>query len=123
MLSKSKQGIFVLVLFLTASLACHSPRLVDDIQEVDLVGIWEAHYADADGIDTLTLRADGTYQQVYKDANGYVYKSSWNKWYLEHLPDERLRVHLKECDIIHTAWLSLKAKNLCICLMNQTQGH
>ena len=33
------------------------------------------------GVETLTLRADGTYQQVYDDGKGYVYTSTWNNWY------------------------------------------
>jgi hypothetical protein len=60
----------------------------------DLVGTWTAEYAeldfrgcgDATGVETLTLRGDGTYQQAYHDRNGYVYVSPWNKWYME---DER----------------------------------
>jgi hypothetical protein len=59
----------------------------------DLVGTWRADYDKYDfsgrcryvvtGVETLTLRADGTYQQVYDDGRGYVYTSPWKKWYLE----------------------------------------
>jgi hypothetical protein len=60
----------------------------------DLVGTWRAYYeeheferrgclSEVTGIETLTLRADGTYQQVYEDGKGYVYVSSWSRWFLE----------------------------------------
>lgn len=54
----------------------------------DLVGTWEAVYLDigfehASGVEILTLKADGTYQQIYKDGRGYVYTSPRYKWWLE----------------------------------------
>jgi hypothetical protein len=58
-----------------------------------LVGTWTAEY-DKDyfgrrcwytvtGVETLTLKADGTFRQVYDDGTGYVYTSPWNEWRLE----------------------------------------
>lgn len=60
----------------------------------ELVGTWRANYAGIEygahdgirrltGAETLILRADGRYQQIYDDGKGYTYTSSWNKWYLE----------------------------------------
>jgi hypothetical protein len=58
----------------------------------NLTGIWRAEYDEREfrmggcidiptGVETLTLRADGTYQQVYDDGKGYVHTSTWNNWY------------------------------------------
>lgn len=68
----------------------------------DLVGTWRADYGQYDvpdpttlgnvrGVETITLQADGTYQQTF----GNVYTSSWNQWRLEsgqtlHLEGARL---------------------------------
>ena len=90
-LSKTiKPGMFVLII----CLSCSNLRSLDSIQKDDFVGTWQSNYWDVDGVDTLTLKADGTFQQVYKDPNGYVYKSDWNKWHLERLSDGRVRVRL-----------------------------
>ena len=71
------------------------PRAAD-IKEVDLVGIWEAHYSINDGTDRLTLRADGTYQQVYYSRwKEYTYTSPWNRWHLQRLADGRARIYLE----------------------------
>jgi len=61
----------------------------------DLVGTWEGHYDD--GSDKLTIRADGTFKQVYQDntVKGYVYETPWNKWWVERFSDGRVRVHLQ----------------------------
>jgi hypothetical protein len=65
-------------------------------EAAELVGTWEATYKDvgpnqASGLEILTLRADSTYQQIYKDGKGYVYTSPWYKWWLE---DGRI-IHLE----------------------------
>jgi len=84
----------MLVVVLMSALAC---LCVGDISNpfktftpAELVGAWRADYGIRDywtfqvtGVETLTLRADGTYQQVYMDGKGYEYISLWNKWYLE----------------------------------------
>lgn len=54
----------------------------------DLVGTWRAIYQDVgfehvSGVETITLKADGTYQQTFEGERGYVYTSPWNKWWLE----------------------------------------
>jgi hypothetical protein len=61
----------------------------------DLAGTWRAHY---DGsVDTLILKADGTFKQVYEDRYDadYVYETPWNEWRLERYPDGRARVYLE----------------------------
>lgn len=60
----------------------------------DLVGTWQAIY-DPDRIDTITLRADGTYKQVYRELDGYTYESPWNRWYLEYRPSGWIYVYLE----------------------------
>ena len=56
----------------------------------ELVGTWQAKYEnfwnfskEITGVETIILRADGTYQQIYDDGKGYKYVSPWNKWRLE----------------------------------------
>jgi hypothetical protein len=69
----------------------------------DFVGTWQAEYTDVMtwsgervfGIERLTLKADGTYQQVYDDGKGYVYTSPWNKWHLKRLSNGRTQIHLR----------------------------
>jgi len=66
------------------------------LQESDLVGTWKANYGRYHGVDTLILRADGTFKQIYKNQReNYVYETPWNKWSLERFPDGRVRMHLE----------------------------
>jgi hypothetical protein len=64
----------------------------DSAEDAVLVGTWKAEYDEREfhrrgcfaavtGVETLILRADGTYQQIYDDGEGYVYTSPWNEWY------------------------------------------
>lgn len=68
------------------------------LEESDLVGTWKAdydHYYDG-GIDTLILKANGTFKQIYENrSRDYIFETPWNKWWLERLPDGRVRIHLK----------------------------
>jgi hypothetical protein len=68
----------------------------DAFQESDLVGTWQAWYFPRAVTDTLTLREDGAYRQVYEDdlAN-YYYTSPWNRWYVEHRSTGTLYLHLE----------------------------
>lgn len=65
-------------------------------QDVDLVGTWETRYFNA-GIDTLIIRPDKTFKQIYRDQtiSGYVYETPWNEWWTERLNDGRIRLHLR----------------------------
>jgi hypothetical protein len=64
-------------------------------EDEDLVGTWRAHYDDS--VDTLILKADGTFKQIYEDRyrEDYVYETSWNEWWVEHYGDGRARVYLE----------------------------
>lgn len=81
---------------------CWSCRLPDvgldkppnTFKESDLVGTWQAKYG-VERIDTITLKADGTYQQIYRQLDGYSYESPWNKWYVEYRPTGWIYVHLE----------------------------
>jgi hypothetical protein len=63
-------------------------------KDEDLVGTWQAHY---DGsVDTLILKADGTFKQVYEDRHeeDYVYETPWNEWSVDRYPG-RVRIYLQ----------------------------
>jgi len=56
----------------------------ESFQESDLVGTWQAQHYFGVVTETLILRADHTYQQIYEnDRADYYYTSSWEQWYLE----------------------------------------
>jgi hypothetical protein len=78
--------------------APYSPPL-PTFQDSDLVGTWETRYAGPPGgdLDTLTLREDGTFRQVYENyiLRDYVYETQWEEWWVERFPDGRVRVHLE----------------------------
>lgn len=67
-----------------------------------LAGVWTATYQNigpfrVSGVETLTLRADSTYQQTYENGS-YVYSSSWSPWWIEdgwiiHLVGGRFYLH------------------------------
>ena len=64
--------------------------------ESDLAGVWEARYQP--GLDTLHIRGDGTYKQVYVHDDywrHYVYETTWDEWWLERLPDGIMHIHLR----------------------------
>ena len=63
-------------------------------KESDLVGTWRAKYHDSD-VDTITLKADGTYRQVFRARNNDYYESPWNKWYVEYTPNGKPKLHMK----------------------------
>ncbi len=81
----------------TDPLCAEAPFMPPDAEtaESDLVGTWESRYGRS--VDTLLIRPDGTFKQVYQDgyASGYVYETPWSEWWLERFPHGRLRVHLQ----------------------------
>jgi len=84
--------VTAILLIWLCSLACAYTKTFTPSEHV---GTWRADYTGTEnfdikltGVETLTLRADGTYQQIYDDGRGYVYASLWNKWYVK--PKERL---------------------------------
>lgn len=65
-------------------------------KETDLIGTWQARYGTS-RIDKLTLKADGTYQQLFQaPLDGYYYKSDWNKWYVEYSSSGKPKLHLEK---------------------------
>ena len=90
----------ILVMFSAVVCCCSGPARSDPTEDSDLVGTWRADYDGREfdrhgcftivtGVETLTFKADGTYQQVYDDGRGYVYTSPWNEWHREYN-----RIHL-----------------------------
>jgi hypothetical protein len=87
----------ILALVLSGVVGCRTVDAVNPFKTFtpgDLVGTWRTEYTGIEyfawdgtrklaGVETLTLRADGTYQQIYDDGMGYKYTSPWNKWRLE----------------------------------------
>ena len=64
-------------------------------EDEDLVGTWRARYDDS--VDTLILKANGTFKQIYEDSydEDYVYETPWNEWRVERYRDGRARVYLE----------------------------
>jgi len=88
-------GSLILVALITSCEAPYS-NPPTTFQDLDLVGTWKAHYMEW-GIDQLVFREDRKFKQIYRDnlMKGYVYETPWNKWWVERLPDGRVRVHLQ----------------------------
>lgn len=111
---RSRLGLTILAIALLAlSLACQCGWLIPwpptdplcseapfsspepGFEQSDLVGTWEARYGSR--VDTVILKGDGTFKQVYRDATArdYVYETPWKEWRLERFPDGRIRLHLQ----------------------------
>lgn len=72
------------------------PSVPATFSEKDLVGTWQATYGTPKTKDTITLRADGTYQQIFQSPeSNYFYESPWNKWYIEYTSDGKPKLHLE----------------------------
>ena len=49
-----------------------------DLEESDLVGVWEANYG-KNRTDRLIVKEDGTYNQTFEDReNNYAFETDWN---------------------------------------------
>lgn len=83
----------------TPSVRC--PPLPATFKESDLIGRWLAKYG-GDDTDSLMVKEDGTYKQIYNDPlSGYHYESEWQTWSIEHRASGFLRLHMKgmrRCD-------------------------
>lgn len=67
---------------------CQPPP--ESFQESDLVGTWVAKY------DTLILKEDGTYKQIYDNPQtGDHYESDWQEWWVEYRESGIPYLHLK----------------------------
>ena len=71
------------------------PALPSSFTEADLVGTWVASYSLND-TDTLILKDDHIYKQIYNDPDGGLrYESEWLEWEIEHRESGYVRIHLK----------------------------
>ncbi len=96
---KSERWIMValssILLLITSACQTSYTNVPETFQDHDLAGTWEA-YHDRGSTDRLIIRTDGTFKQIYHDnTDDYNFKTSWNKWWVEHFPDGRMRLHLQ----------------------------
>lgn len=69
------------------------PPLPATFQESDLVGIWHTYWNET-GMMTVTIKADGTFKQVYDyPPLNYYYEGDWHTWKLERRDDGPSYVH------------------------------
>jgi len=74
----------------------YCPPLPETFRESDLIGVWQAQYFPRRVTDTLILREDGTYRQIYEDTMiNYYYSGPWNRWYIEYRPSGGIYLHMQ----------------------------
>lgn len=111
-MSKTIAILIVAILSMSACTLCaqepppgvwRCPPLPKTFQESHLIGTWQAEYGAGTSIDTLILREDETYKQIYaRHTDGYRYESTWNRWWLEYRASGGLYLHLdkmRRCDM------------------------
>jgi len=78
------------------------PILPTSFKETYLIGTWVAEYNGGLGIDTLILKEDGKYKQIYNEpTTGFHYESNWQTWWVESRRVGYLWLHLEgmhRCD-------------------------
>lgn len=88
--------LFILIILVLTVNSC-SIRFTNpspNLESSDLEGMWTAHYS-LGTTDTITLKPDGTFRQIFRDADEeYVFDSGRNHWTLEKLPNGIIRLHL-----------------------------
>lgn len=85
--------------------------LPESFSESDLIGTWVANYGGRPVKDTLVIRDDGTYKQIFTDIppdqtlgdewQDRSFESDWKKWWLELRPSGYIRLHMEgmhKCD-------------------------
>jgi len=76
--------------------------LPESYQEDDLIGTWVAEYGGGTVTDTLIIRDDGMYKQIFTAGiPGLDFESDWKKWWLERRPSGYIRLHMEgmhKCD-------------------------
>lgn len=76
--------------------------LPESFQENDLIGTWIAEYFGGTATDTLIIKEDGTYKQIFTTNDGTRgFESAWKKWSLEKRPSGYIRLHMEgmyKCD-------------------------
>jgi hypothetical protein len=73
-------------------------------KDSDLVGTWIAKYFGGDAIDKLTIKADGTYKQIYSYGSTN-FENDWQKWWIKYDSDGYIRLHLagmRRCDDVES---------------------
>lgn len=76
------------------------PPLPETFQESDLTGTWGFFGTGNGGVITITLRANGTYKQIYDyPLTGYHYEGDWKRWELERRDNGTALVHFQEMPI------------------------
>jgi hypothetical protein len=77
-----------------SSEACKSVLPPKTFQELDLMGTWLARPGTA--TDTLILKEDHTYKQIYNNpVTGKHFESGWQEWRIEHRPNGIPYLHLQ----------------------------
>lgn len=73
------------------------PPLPETFKESDLVGTWVTFSGHTSEPITLTLRADGTYNQINDSPfSGYHYEGGWKRWYLERRENDTAVIHFQD---------------------------
>lgn len=104
----SKLALAIMVVILSACAQPTATALVEDqvrwrcrplpetFEESDLVGTWRSEYYPGVETDTLILREDGTYRQIYEDTRlDHQFTTPWNRWYVEHRATGGIYLHLE----------------------------
>jgi hypothetical protein len=90
------QFIWILIILALIGSACTSTisNPTSEFLKKDIIATWEANYGK--GItDTLVIRSDGTYKQLYEDLNtGYKFETEWNHWKIKRFSDGRVWLYL-----------------------------
>lgn len=71
-------------------------------QESDLIGTWHVTEEGATITDTLILRENKTYKQIYVQSSGFRYESTWNAWWVEHRQSGGMYVHFDKMRYCHS---------------------
>ena len=104
---KNRLQVALVGMVLLIAASCLVERYVNPaptLRDSDLVGIWRAEYgvyqnygwdwAKTTGFETLILRADGMYRQIYDDGKGHVREEPWKKWWVYRFADGRVGLWL-----------------------------
>lgn len=61
----------------------------------DLVGTWQVNKKAVAQVETLKLRENGTYQQIFSDySQGYFFGGQWSKWEVDFRPNGGVYIRL-----------------------------
>src|SRR5512143_1091071 len=84
----------------TRTTTANCPALPENFKESDLIGTWTASYTL--DTDTLVLREDGKYKQIYDNPKAdFHFESDWQTWWVEYRDVGYLWLHMegmRRCD-------------------------